>query len=91
MAYGNLEVTLIGAVQDIAILRALDMTVLSPADPGETRECVQWLVKNPRPSYLRIGKAGEPNLHEVRGIANGPLQIMHGDSDVLRWLAPEQF
>jgi transketolase len=81
MAYGNLGYSH-HAVQDIAIMRALNMTVLSPADPGETRECVQWLVENPRPSYLRIGKAGEPNLHEVRGITAGPLPIIRGDSDI---------
>ena len=59
LAYGNLGYSH-HAVQDIAIMRTLpNMTVLAPADPGETRECVDWLSANPGPSYLRIGKAGE--------------------------------
>lgn len=82
MAYGSLGYSH-HAVQDIAVMRSLpEMTVLSPADPGETRECLQWLVKNPRPSYLRLGKAGEPHLHDVRGAISGPLEIVAGDSDV---------
>ena len=82
MAYGNLGYSH-HAVQDLAIMRTLpNITVLSPADPGETRECVQWLSLNPRPSYLRIGKAGEPDLHGLRGIFDGPLRVFEGRSDV---------
>ena len=58
-----------------------ELTILSPADPGETRECVQWLADNPRPSYLRLGKAGEPVLHERRGLTQGTLKILAGRSD----------
>ena len=80
MAYGNLGYSH-HAIQDIGITRTLPgMTVLSPADPGETRECVQWLVANPGPSYLRVGKAGEPNLHQIRGIHCGPLLVQKGSS-----------
>ncbi len=81
MAYGNLGYSH-HALQDLAIMRALpELTVLSPADPGETRECVQWLAANPRPSYLRVGKAGEPDLHRVRGVAAGPMQVALGRAD----------
>jgi len=80
-AYGNLGYSH-HAVQDIGILRTLpEMTILSPADPGETRECVQWLAAHPCPSYLRLGKAGEPSLHTVQGIAEGPLEIVRGTAD----------
>ncbi|MGA2278804.1 MAG: transketolase C-terminal domain-containing protein [Verrucomicrobiota bacterium] len=79
-SYGNLGYSH-HAVQDIGILRTLpEMTILSPADPGETRECVQWLAENPCPSYLRLGKAGEPVLHERRGLTQGPLKILEGKS-----------
>jgi transketolase len=82
MAYGNLGYSH-HAVQDLAIMRTLpNITVFSPADPGEARECVQWLSSNPRPSYLRIGKAGEPDLHTVRGIFDGPLRVCKGRPDV---------
>ena len=82
MAYGNLGYSH-HAVQDLAIMRTLpNITVFSPADPGETKECVQWLSSNPRPSYLRIGKAGELELHSDRGIMDGPLNVLSGRSDV---------
>lgn len=29
----------------------------------EVRACMRYLVKNPGPSYLRLGKAGEPSFH----------------------------
>lgn len=78
MSYGNLGYSH-HAVQDIAIMRTLPgIRVFAPADPGETRECVQWQVKNPGPTYLRLGKSGEPVLHNVRGIERGPLHIRHG-------------
>ena len=82
VAYGNLGYSH-HAVQDIGIMRSIpELCILSPSDPGETRECVEWLANNPRPSYLRIGKAGEPKLHDVRGISRGPLRVLEGDGDV---------
>lgn len=81
MSYGNLGYSH-HAVQDIAAMRSLpSMRVLSPADPGETRECVEWLANAPCPSYLRLGKAGEPALHDCRGIQLGPLAVKPGDQD----------
>lgn len=81
LAYGNLGYSH-HAVQDLAIMRTMPgMAVFAPADPGETVESVQWLVRNPGPSYLRLGKAGEPNLHMVRGIDTGPLQVVEGTAD----------
>jgi transketolase len=80
-SYGNLGYSH-HAVQDIGVMRTLpELTILSPADPGEAQECVQWLVNNPCPSYLRLGKAGEPVLHETRGLTQGPLKILQGESD----------
>jgi len=82
LAYGNLGYSHHG-IQDLAVMRAMPhLTLLSPADPGETTECVQWLVHHPCASYLRLGKAGEKTLHEVRGIAAGPLAVRGGKSDV---------
>ncbi|HEX7820349.1 MAG TPA: hypothetical protein VF463_07000 [Sphingobium sp.] len=54
------------AVQDYALMRAMpNMTIAAPGDPLETRACLRWLVANPGPSYLRLGKAGEPRFHET--------------------------
>jgi len=51
------------AQEDVAIMTAVpNMTVLAPCDPAEaavaTRECIGI----PGPVYLRLGKAGEPDL-----------------------------
>ena len=82
LAYGNLGYSH-HAIQDIACLRTLpNMTLLAPGDPGEVRECVTWLTENPGPSYLRIGKAGEKKLHEVRGINGNPLLVRSGTSEI---------
>lgn len=63
VAYGNLGYSH-HAVQDLAIMRSLgNIQVLSPADPGETADCVRLLVGQQGPSYLRLGKAGEASLH----------------------------
>jgi transketolase len=82
LAYGNLGYSH-HAVQDLAVMRSMPhMTVLSPADPGETAECVRYLSKNPTTSYLRLGKAGEQQLHSVGGIMEGPLRVRDGASPV---------
>jgi transketolase len=75
LAYGNLGYSH-HAVQDVGIMRTIpELTIISPADPGEAREAVEKLVESPGPSYLRLGKAGETVLHSVRGIDQGPLMI----------------
>src|SRR5215813_6776263 len=55
VAYGNLGYSH-HAVQDIAALRTLpNMTVFSPADPGETVACLRLALDRGRPAYLRLG------------------------------------
>ncbi|MEI8315557.1 MAG: transketolase C-terminal domain-containing protein [Verrucomicrobiota bacterium] len=82
MAYGNLGYSH-HAVEDIGVLRGLpNLQIFSPADPGETRGCVQRLVEQPGPSYLRLGKAGEHDLHAVRGVGAAPLPIIKTDHSV---------
>lgn len=52
------------AVQDYALMRCMpNMLIAAPGDPMEVRACMRYLVKNPQPSYLRLGKAGEPCFH----------------------------
>lgn len=79
VAYHNLPVTIVSvggglaygalgyshhAVQDYALMRTLpNMLIAAPGDPMEVRACLRYLVENPGPSYLRLGKAGEPNFH----------------------------
>jgi len=64
LAYGNLGYSH-HAVQDYAVMRCLiPLMIAAPGDPVETGACVQWLAANPQPSYLRLGKAGEPVIHD---------------------------
>lgn len=52
------------AVQDYALMRCMpNMLIAAPGDPMEVRACLRYLIQHPQPSYLRLGKAGEPNFH----------------------------
>lgn len=63
LAYGNLGYSH-HAVQDYALMRTLpNMLIAAPGDPLEVRACLRYLVAHPQPSYLRLGKAGEPRFH----------------------------
>ena len=65
LAYGNLGYSH-HAVQDYALMRCLpNMLIAAPGDPMEVRACMRYLVDNPQPSYLRLGKAGETIRHDV--------------------------
>ena len=57
-------------------LRYGKLLIAAPGDPMEVRACLRYLVQHPQPSYLRLGKAGEPSFHaEVPSVEPG------------RWLA----
>jgi transketolase len=74
------------AQEDIAIASAIpNMSVLAPCDPAETREATLWCVKQERgPVYLRLGKAGEPDLTgaAVDAWEFGKLRYIRRGSDV---------
>ncbi|MEH6607778.1 MAG: transketolase [Halioglobus sp.] len=64
LAYGNLGYSH-HAVQDYALMRVLpNMVIAAPGDPNEVRGCMRYLLSNPGPSYLRLGKAGELLIHD---------------------------
>jgi transketolase len=63
LAYGNLGYSH-HAIQDYALMRSMpNMLIASPGDPMEVRACLRYLIHNPQPSYLRLGKSGEPCCH----------------------------
>ena len=78
LAYQNLPVVVIGVggglsysalgathhtMEDVAIAGVIpNMTVIAPCDPLETQEAVTGTFDLSGPAYLRLGKAGEPNL-----------------------------
>ena len=65
LAYGALGYSH-HAVQDYALMRSLPhMLIAAPGDPMEVRACMRYLHAHPQPSYLRLGKAGEPCYHEA--------------------------
>ncbi len=81
LAYGNLGYSH-HAVQDYGLVRVMpNMLIAAPGDPMEVRACMRYLVNNPQPSYLRLGKAGEPCIHsEVPEIFPGKwLSIREGE------------
>ncbi len=52
------------SLDDIALLRGLPgMRVLAPADAMELRSCLRASLDGASPTYLRIGKKGEPLVH----------------------------
>jgi transketolase len=70
LAYGSLGYSH-HAVQDYGLIRSMpNMLIAAPGDPMETRACLRYLTDNPQPSYLRLGKAGEPCLHKSVPIIN---------------------
>ena len=86
LAYGPLGYSH-HAVQDYALMRMMPNTLIAaPGDPMEVRACMRYLVANPQPSYLRLGKAGEPCFHqEVPLVSPGQwLSVKPGQADTLR-------
>ena len=54
------------ATEDLAILRTLpNMTVTAPGDPVEAALATQAAATSKGPFYLRLGKAGEPLVHQT--------------------------
>lgn len=64
LAYGSQGYTHHG-VEDLAVMSVLpNMSVAAPADPIEARAITRMMASMEGPAYLRIGKAGEPLLHD---------------------------
>jgi len=52
------------SMEDIAVLRTLpNLHVVCPADPVEVRLALADALKLGRPTYIRLGKKGEPVIH----------------------------
>jgi transketolase len=63
-AYGTMGTTH-HATEDLGVMRLLpNMVVIAPGDPVETAAATRAVVEHPGPCYLRLGKAGEPVVHE---------------------------
>ena len=54
------------SLEDLAIMRVLpNMHVLTPCDSMETVTCLNIATSLRHPSYVRLGKKGEPVIHET--------------------------
>ena len=71
-AYGSMGATH-HATEDLGVMRMLPgITVIAPGDPLEARCATRAVVEHSGPCYLRLGKAGEPEVHK------GPIQFELG-------------
>lgn len=85
LCYHRLPVTIVGvgagysygdmgathhSIEDIAVMRSLpELTVVCPGDPLEVKKATRALAHLPTPAYLRLGKRGEPRVHESEELA----------------------
>ncbi|HBH00803.1 MAG: transketolase [Elusimicrobia bacterium GWA2_69_24] len=94
LCYHNLPVVIVGvgaglsyaslggthhACEDIALLRVLpNMSIVCPGDAMEVRLAIRAALGQERPIYIRLGKKGEPAVHER------PPEFVIGKGIVLR-------
>jgi transketolase len=65
VAYGNLGYTHHG-LQDYSLMRSFpNMLIASPGDTMELKACVRYLISNPQPSYLRLDKNSNFQIHNA--------------------------
>lgn len=63
-AYGSMGATH-HAIEDLAVMRALpNLVVVAPGDPVEAKAATRAVAAYAGPCYLRLGKAGEPVVHQ---------------------------
>jgi transketolase len=73
------------SLEDLAILRTLPgLNVLAPADSAELVAQLREALNAPRPTYMRIGKKGEPQLHghDAR-LGIGKANLLRDGTDLL--------
>lgn len=60
------------AIQDIALMRSFpNMLLLTPCDANQVKACLDYLIENPSPAYLRLGKVGEAVLSTYKKLIPG--------------------
>lgn len=73
------------SLEDMAILRTLPgLNVVAPADSAELVAQLREALDSPHPTYMRIGKKGEPPLHaEHARLGIGKGHLLRDGSDLL--------
>lgn len=98
ICYQNLPVTLIGigsgityapmgmthySVEDIGLAATLpNLEVFSPIDPIEARLAARHTLTSGKPSYIRLAKRGEPDLHGTDSFDIRQPQLLRNGSDI---------
>ena len=74
------------SMEDIAVASALpNMTVLAPCDPEEMRVATRWCgTRSAGPVYMRLGKAGEPDLtlNAIEPCVIGKIRYLKKGNDI---------
>jgi len=73
------------SLEDMAILRTLPgLNVLAPADSAELVAQLREALNSPNPTYIRIGKKGEPPLHsDAAQLGIGKANLLRDGADLL--------
>ena len=79
------------SLEDLAILRSIpNLQICAPADSIELEAQLREAVTSDKPTYIRIGKKGEPNLFKDKnnmGIGKANL-IKHGKDSLIIGIGP---
>lgn len=72
------------SLEDMAILRTLPgMRVLAPCDASELRQALHEVLKDDSPTYIRIGKKGEADIHAtLPDLKLGKVLVIRPGADV---------
>jgi len=72
------------SLEDLAIMRTLPgMQVFAPCDTTELRLIMREVLQTDQPAYIRIGKKGEPDIHnDLQEIKIGEAIVVRPGSDV---------
>ncbi len=68
--------------EEMGMLRLLPgLSVIAPADEWEVRAAIKAAIAHPQPVYIRIGKKGEPVVHqaEPQFTIGKAIEMLHGD------------
>lgn len=84
-SYGSLGISH-HATEDLAIMRALpDITVIAPGDITEAAAATRAVYETPGTCYLRLGRGGEPKVHQgkIDFKVGKAIKLLDGDDIIL--------
>ena len=79
------------SLEDIAVLRSIPgIDIYAPVDSVELTAQLKSAIEKGVPSYIRIGKKGEPNIYEASNLKRigGGNMIKHGKDQIILGIGP---